>query len=245
MAIKAIETQYAGCRFRSRLEARWAVFFDTLGVQWEYEPQGFETPDGPYLPDFYLPVGKVWVEIKGASPSQNDLDRCRHIPGLVLLVGDVPRTIEDWTWEIDHSDWGWYYPYPTGWPFGGVRPPGDVVDGALTAARSARFEHGKSPSIRKTGPPTLQEVALQIQRERQLLRDRGLLSKDACCERAETCDHVWCDECGRWGRDNGGVYWAQNGDLFPNGTSYLNCGHSFGTPGRMADMRWISGGWQT
>lgn len=30
--IKAIETSYAGCRFRSRLEARWAVFFDTLGI---------------------------------------------------------------------------------------------------------------------------------------------------------------------------------------------------------------------
>lgn len=25
-----IETWYASCRFRSRLEARWAVFFDTL-----------------------------------------------------------------------------------------------------------------------------------------------------------------------------------------------------------------------
>lgn len=42
MGIKAIETSYAGCRFRSRLEARWAVFFDRMGVSWEYEPQGYE-----------------------------------------------------------------------------------------------------------------------------------------------------------------------------------------------------------
>jgi hypothetical protein len=28
--IKAIETSYKGYRFRSRLEARWAVFFDAL-----------------------------------------------------------------------------------------------------------------------------------------------------------------------------------------------------------------------
>jgi hypothetical protein len=36
-----IETWYASCRFRSRLEARWAVFFDTLRLVWHYEPQGF------------------------------------------------------------------------------------------------------------------------------------------------------------------------------------------------------------
>ena len=40
--MKPIETEYAGCRFRSRLEARWAVFFDALGVRWEHEPQGFD-----------------------------------------------------------------------------------------------------------------------------------------------------------------------------------------------------------
>lgn len=40
--IKAIETEYKGYRFRSRLEARWAVFFDALGVEWVYEPEGFD-----------------------------------------------------------------------------------------------------------------------------------------------------------------------------------------------------------
>ena len=56
MAIKPIETEYKGYRFRSRLEARWAVFFDTLDVKWEYEPQGWQLADGTrYLPDFWLP----------------------------------------------------------------------------------------------------------------------------------------------------------------------------------------------
>lgn len=51
--IKAIETFYNGYRFRSRLEARWAVFFDALGVKYEYEPEGFQLPSGDYyLPDF-------------------------------------------------------------------------------------------------------------------------------------------------------------------------------------------------
>ena len=51
--IKPIETIYRGYRFRSRLEARWAVFLDSLGVTYEYEPEGFRLPDGSmYLPDF-------------------------------------------------------------------------------------------------------------------------------------------------------------------------------------------------
>lgn len=36
--IKAHKTFYNGVWFRSRLEARWAAFFDLIGWQWEYEP---------------------------------------------------------------------------------------------------------------------------------------------------------------------------------------------------------------
>jgi len=52
--IKAIETVYNGYRFRSRLEARWAVFFDTLGIEYRYEPEGFDLDGIWYLPDFFL-----------------------------------------------------------------------------------------------------------------------------------------------------------------------------------------------
>jgi len=65
VGVTAIETRYAGCRFRSRLEARWAVFFDTLGVAWQYEPQGFVVDDRAYLPDFLLTECGTWVEVKG------------------------------------------------------------------------------------------------------------------------------------------------------------------------------------
>jgi hypothetical protein len=65
-AIKAIETHYAGCRFRSRLEARWAVFFDCMDISWQYEPEGFTLSNGRrYLPDFLLTDCGTWVEVKG------------------------------------------------------------------------------------------------------------------------------------------------------------------------------------
>ena len=56
--IKAIETFYDGYRFRSRLEARWAVFFNASGIRYTYEPDGFYKYGDRgemYLPDFYLP----------------------------------------------------------------------------------------------------------------------------------------------------------------------------------------------
>jgi len=73
--MKAIETKYKGYRFRSRLEARWAVFFDALGISWEYETEGFELSTGEYyLPDFKVTsrVGFItWYEVK---PKHGDDD---------------------------------------------------------------------------------------------------------------------------------------------------------------------------
>lgn len=75
MDIKPIETHYNGYRFRSRLEARWAVFFDAAGIKYEYEPEGFELKSGKkYLPDFWLPDFKIYVEIK---PLLGFDDSCR------------------------------------------------------------------------------------------------------------------------------------------------------------------------
>jgi hypothetical protein len=44
--MKAIKTKYGGYTFRSRLEARWAAFFDAFGLKWTYEPEGFVLNDG-------------------------------------------------------------------------------------------------------------------------------------------------------------------------------------------------------
>lgn len=66
--MKAIQTEYKGYLFRSRLEARWAVFFDACGIEWEYEPEGLVLSDGThYLPDFYLPDFHCCFEVKRKS----------------------------------------------------------------------------------------------------------------------------------------------------------------------------------
>jgi hypothetical protein len=100
--MRAIETRYKGYRFRSRLEARWAVFFDALDLEWEYEPEGFHLPSGEmYLPDFRLrtPGGQtIWYEVKPegvTSDSKFDaFDAACHADGVagghwaVMLSGD-------------------------------------------------------------------------------------------------------------------------------------------------------------
>jgi hypothetical protein len=78
MPVKPIETTYMGSRFRSRLEARWAVFFDALGITWEYEPEGFQLSDGTwYLPDFRLPTfdGGMWAEVQ---PHGDDFSKAQQ-----------------------------------------------------------------------------------------------------------------------------------------------------------------------
>lgn len=63
MAITPIETLYRGHYFRSKAEARFAVFLDCLGVKWDYEPQGFDLGNGlKYLPDFKIYNVEIWDE---------------------------------------------------------------------------------------------------------------------------------------------------------------------------------------
>ena len=71
-SITPIQTHYAGFHFRSRLEARWAVFFQEMGIRFDYEPDGFRLGDRAYLPDFWLPDIGCWIEIKGIQPTEDE-----------------------------------------------------------------------------------------------------------------------------------------------------------------------------
>ena len=59
------------------MEARWAVFLDKMGTSWEYEKEGYRLPDGTqYLPDFWLPALHLWLEVKGQTPTKEELRKC-------------------------------------------------------------------------------------------------------------------------------------------------------------------------
>ena len=99
--VRPIETRYRGNLFRSRLEARWAVFFDSVGTDYVYEPDGYDLAElhpslwraavdeygpGPqstwYLPDFYLPEWDKFVEIKPYAASKEEQFRCIALSAL-------------------------------------------------------------------------------------------------------------------------------------------------------------------
>lgn len=98
MFIKAIPTKYEGVQFRSRLEARWAAFFDQCKWNWDYEPIDL---DG-WAPDFVLhtPHCSVYAEVKPEDAHGSMF----HAPAFakavahwqnvqVLLLGLSPRSM--------------------------------------------------------------------------------------------------------------------------------------------------------
>ena len=129
--VKAIETVYKGFKFRSRLEARWAVFFDAMKWEWRYEPQGYEFDGERYLPDFWVPQLLSWVEVKGVldagemqrlvkasihlprgGPTEEEVAR-RPMRGKLLILGEVPEPTRPWVFmqlgidSLDEPTWRW------------------------------------------------------------------------------------------------------------------------------------------
>ena len=80
-----IPTLYAGCMFRSRLEAKWAAFFDILGWEWFYEPSDLNY----HIPDFKLAFPS---ETLGASVKPI-CDKCKVVrrKGIVRVICETPK----------------------------------------------------------------------------------------------------------------------------------------------------------
>ncbi len=176
-AIKPIETQYKGYRFRSRLEARWAVFFDALGIEWEYEKEGYDLGGlGWYLPDFWLPHGRMWAEVKPEKFDDVAFEKC----GMLVEATQCPVILLEGIPDIKF--YGFLFPVPegycaetgAGWAldvvfisnyhnyyvrekrfYGSLGSDTPYKEGivsnedifAVQAARSARFEHGETPTF--------------------------------------------------------------------------------------------------
>ncbi len=90
---KGIPTEYAGTRFRSRLEARWAAYFDIIDRtfpvrwRWDYEPIDLEG----YIPDFFLWRGS-------GSPALIEVKPATTVDELAYAVQKIHRT--SWSGEV-------------------------------------------------------------------------------------------------------------------------------------------------
>lgn len=185
--VKAIETRYKGYRMRSRLEARWAVFFDALGVKWEYEKEGYQLSTGWYLPDFWLPEFNFFVEIKpnqecqwehcsGVAAWSEEEKEYFSVLRVILCTGDPGDYIAyDYADEglgdmgkfsqcpkckmlgFTYCGWAGYigcscfackchdnYGCHCGKPYKESGIDHFLMQNAVIAARSARFEHGEN-----------------------------------------------------------------------------------------------------
>lgn len=167
--IQAIETTYKGYRFRSRLEARWAVFFDALNIKWEYEPEGFDLLGEWYLPDFWLPTfnGGMYCEVKPIDGDFSKSVRFCEITGQQICYCAGPpdfRPYVCWTpygpeKDLSIDKWMGVFNGSQAQDRMYVTPGYENEDGsipekyydflgehyvkAVYASRSARFEHGE------------------------------------------------------------------------------------------------------
>lgn len=132
---QAKETEYAGTLFRSRLEARWAAFFDALGWAWLYEPIDING----WIPDFRVSING-WVRLVEVKPcdSENTLYDVLVGPQVrgrrgAMVVGIAPLGL-----LMNESDWQghWTAGFPLGLGLGSDafenRPTGNP-DGTVTA----------------------------------------------------------------------------------------------------------------
>ena len=162
-----------GYRFRSRLEARWAVFFGALGIDWEYEKEGYDLGNtGFYLPDFWLPQVKMWAEVKPEKLNDTERRKCEVLaqetdhPCLMLIGVPENKAYEAISYAVTDGGWpGEYEGVSDGWAltsyvltahrlregrFYWCLSISDTdhfsdTENAVNAARSARFEHGEQP----------------------------------------------------------------------------------------------------
>ena len=168
MTVRAIETEYKGYRFRSRLEARWAVAFDAMGIEWQYEPEGYVLDDGTkYLPDFKLmnvrhrsisdQFEPIFIEVKGYLTPE-DKHKVDEFPFPIVLIGelpsdDLPHTDMDcdfWSFKYIDCDYynGFFAKHGNDIWFTGPDHDewdmGKLMKAGINAAKKARFEHGES-----------------------------------------------------------------------------------------------------
>lgn len=124
--LRAIETEYRGFRFRSRTEARYAVLFDAAGIDWQYEVEGFHLNGARYLPDFFLPELKIYVEVRPTREAAEQavplLLALKEASGCNVMFGIGTPAVEPpdnffWCWRRTDGSPALYRANPAQCPF--------------------------------------------------------------------------------------------------------------------------------
>lgn len=134
-------TNFEECTYRSRLEAKYALFLKTLGISFTYECVTFNLEKGKsYTPDFYLPDLKLLIELKPCYPHFEEIEACEKVAALghniVLVFGT------DFVVPLQSSALSRHYSHRNAfrgmlWTYPGILQAGDVMwienlDGTLS-----------------------------------------------------------------------------------------------------------------
>ena len=168
---------YGGRVFRSRLEARWAVYFNLIGFPTVgYESEGFALDAGNYLPDFHdsrtYPYGHesqkggTFVEVKPTMDGFLDcLPKLQELSlkakaAVVCVIGypspkPFPAFIEGQ--EVCNAAFTWYGYTRKGWlePYWTEDYPScEKSENAARIAARVKFNNGRLcvPNVRSEAP---------------------------------------------------------------------------------------------
>ena len=109
MSIQPIPTKYNGYSFRSRLEARWAYFFDLIDLPYVYEPQPYRCgPTGGYLPDFWNSAVNTFIEVKPYYPSMHEIEKAKS---LCIRSGKSVELICGDPYGVVQAHWYTFFPW--------------------------------------------------------------------------------------------------------------------------------------
>jgi hypothetical protein len=187
----AIATVYKGIRFRSRLEAKWAAFFDLLGWRWAYEPLDLRG----YIPDFHLHFkNPLLVEVKPALAVKHMEEFTPKLlrsgwDGDFLMVGT--QLFESSAFERLPS-FGGYYPPILGLHWGEEIKLKQKFDGGIGGITVER-DWAKAALFRciKCSRPTV--VRRAVSYRCSVCGHHDPLGEDV--ELLGSADHLWAEAC--------------------------------------------------
>lgn len=110
-----IETLYKGCFFHNLTEARWAVFFDALGIKWSYKVEEHNLSDGIYYlsavsdwPAAVCALNSCFFKVKGKSSTIEEQRKACYLAKQsghpVVLASGTPGVERMSVWFAQNGD---------------------------------------------------------------------------------------------------------------------------------------------